>query len=44
MCRILRYLKGSLGKGITYSRPESPTTCVITGYVDADRVGDYIDR
>ncbi|KAK3024979.1 hypothetical protein RJ639_042786 [Escallonia herrerae] len=39
--RILRYLKGSLRKGLLYSKYEAST---IEGYTDADWAGDQLNR
>ncbi|KAM2954379.1 hypothetical protein FF1_032665 [Malus domestica] len=39
--RILRYLKGSIGQGITMHNNQST---VISGYTDADWAGNAIDR
>ena len=45
VCRILRYVKGGPGKGITYYRPITPVTSLdLTGYADADWAGSTQDR
>ena len=41
--RILRYLKGTIDYGITYSK-HAPSPMVLHGYGDADWGGDHIDR
>ncbi|XP_048443896.1 uncharacterized mitochondrial protein AtMg00810-like [Pyrus x bretschneideri] len=39
--KIIRYLKGSVGRGIIMKKNESTQ---ITGYCDADWAGNYIDH